>query len=122
MRSGRKIVTASSLKTCRGFRRSVLVLTAAVALGLTAMPAKADRHCEPTATERLNRLKVDPADVRKIDWVEIHRGVAGDVFIVRIDAWVSLYSCEGHVIIEMIPTECYVRQIWAKGECASVVP
>ena len=121
MRSGRKIVAASSLKTCRGFRRSVLVLTAAVALGLTAMPAKADRHCEPTATERLNRLNVDPADVRKIVWVEIHKGMGGDVVVERIDAWVSLYSCEGHVIIEITPW-CYVRQIWGKGECASVVP
>ncbi len=115
-------MTASSSKTYRGFCRAALVLTAVIALGLTAMPAKADRHCEPTVTERLNRLKVDPSDVRKIDWVDIHRGVLGDFMIVRSDAWVSLYSCEGHVIIEMIPTECYVRQIWGKGECASVVP
>jgi len=112
---------ASSSKACRGLCRSVLVLTAAIALGLTAMPAKAENHCEPTATERLNRLKVDPSDVRKIDWVEIHRGVADDFMMVRVDAWVSLYSCEGNVIIE-IDLSCYVRQIWGKGECASVVP
>ena len=114
-------MTASSLKTCRCLCRSVLVLTAAIALGLTAMPAKADRHCEPTATERLNRLKVDPSDVRKIDWVEIYKPKGYDVVIERIDAWVSLYSCEGHVIIEITPW-CYVRQIYGKGECASLVP
>ncbi len=114
-------MASSSLKTCRCLCRSVFVLTAALALGLTAMPAKADRHCEPTVTERLNRLKVDPSDVRKIDWVDIHRGVLGDFMIVRSDAWVSLYSCEGHVIIE-IDLWCSVRQIWGKGECASVVP
>ena len=111
-------MTASSLKTCRGFRRSVLVLTAAIALGLTAMPAKADQHCKPTATERLNRLNVDPADVRKIVWVEIYKARGT---IERIDAWVSLYSCKGNVVIEITPW-CYVRQVWGKGECASVVP
>ncbi len=115
-------MTSSSLKSCRCLCRSVLVLTAAIALGLTAMPAKAEYHCEPTATERLNRLKVDPSDVRKIDLVEVFGTRGPDVLIVRIDAWVSLYSCEGSVIIEMIPLRCSVRQIWGKGECASVVP
>ncbi len=114
-------MTSTSLKTCRCLCRSVLVLTAAIALGLTAMPAKAEYHCEPTATERLNRLKVDRSDVRKIDWVEIHKGMGGDVVIARIDAWVSLRSCEGRVVMEITPN-CYVRQIWGKGECASVVP
>ncbi len=114
-------MTSSSLKTCRCLCRSVLVLTAAIALGLTAMLAKAEYHCEPTATERLNRLKVDRSDVRKIEWVEIHKGMGGDVVIERIDAWVSLRSCEGHVVMEITPN-CYVRQIWGKGECASVVP
>ncbi len=115
-------MTSSSLKSRRCLCRSVLVLTAAIALGLTAMPAKADRHCEPTATERLNRLEVDPSDVRKIDLVEIYKAMGPDVLVARIDAWVKLYSCEGSVIIEMIPPRCYVRQIWGKGECASVVP
>ena len=113
-------MTASSLKTCRGLCRSVLVLTVAIALGLTAMPANADHDCEPTVTERLNRLKVNPSDVRKIDLVEIIRVVGDDEFVQRIDAWVSLRSCKGHVIIQMTP-HCFVRQIWGKGECASVV-
>ncbi len=113
-------MTASSLKTCRGLRRSVLVLTAAIALGLTAMPAKADHGCKPTVTERLNRLQVDPADVRKIDWVEKIKPKTDD-YVERIDAWVSLRSCEGHVVIEITP-HCYVRQVYGKGECASVVP
>ncbi len=111
----------SSSKTYRGFCRSALVLTAVLALGLTAMPAKADHDCSSTPTERLNRLKVDPSDVRKIEWVEIHKGRGDDVVIERIDAWVSLHSCEGHVVIEITP-HCYVRQVYGKGECASVVP
>ncbi len=111
-----------SLKTCRCLCRSVLVLTAAIALGLTAMPAEADHDCKPIVTERLNRLKVDPSDVRTIDLVEVFGTRRRDTHIARIDAWVSLYSCEGSVIIEMIPPRCYVRQIWGKGECASVVP
>ena len=115
-------MAASSLKTCRSLCCSVLVLTAAITLGLTAMPAKADHDCSSIPTEHLNRLKVDPSDVRKIDLVEVFGTRGPDVLIVRIDAWVSLYSCEGHVIIEMIPPRCYVRQIWGKGECASVVP
>lgn len=115
-------MASSSLKTCCCLCRSVLVLTAAIALGLTAMPAKAKIQCELTATERLNRLKVDPSDVRKIDLVEIYGARGPDVLIVRIDAWVSLNSCEGYVIIELIPPLCTVRQIWGKGECASVVP
>ncbi len=110
---------SSSLKTCRCLCRSVLVLTAAIALGLTAMPAKAEYHCEPTATERLNRLKVDPSDVRKIDWVEVIKPRTDD-YVERIDAWVSLRSCEGHVVME-ITIHCYVRQIYGRGECASVV-
>ncbi len=113
-------MAASSLKTCRGLCRSVLVLTAAIALGLTAMPAKAEYHCEPTATERLNRLKVDRSDVRKIDWVEKIKAKS-DEYVERIDAWVSLRSCEGHVVMEITP-HCYVSQIYGRGECASVVP
>ena len=114
-------MTASSLKSCRGLRRSVLVLTAVIALGLTAMPAKAEHNCRPTVTERLNRLKVDSADVRKIDWVEIVKSKGDDDYVERIDAWVSLRSCEGHVVMEMTP-HCFVRQIYGRGECASVVP
>ena len=114
-------MTASSLKTCRGLCRSVLVLTVAIALGLTAMPAKADHDCEPTVTERLNRLKVDPSDVRKIDWVEELRFKGDDEYVVRIDAWVSLHSCEGHVVIQMTP-HCFVPQVYGRGACASVVP
>ena len=96
----------------------IVLITGQLALALlTAMPARADHDCEPTSTERLNRLKVDPSDVRKIDWVEMirNRGVE------RIDAWVSLRSCKGHVVIQMTP-HCSVRQIYGRGECASVVP
>ncbi len=114
-------MTASSFKACRGLCRSVLVLTTAIALGLTAMPAEADHDCKPIVTERLNRLKVDPADVRKIDWVGIVESKGDDDYVMRIDAWVSLRSCEGQVVIEITPN-CYVRQIYGKGECASVVP
>ncbi len=63
-------MTASSSKTYRGFCRSALVLTAVIALGLTAMPAKADHDCKATVAERLDRLNVDPSDFLKIDWVE----------------------------------------------------
>ena len=114
-------MAASSLKTCRSLCCSVLVLTAAITLGLTAMPAKADHDCSSIPTEHLNRLKVDSSDVRKIDWVEIVKKKGDDDIIERIDAWVSLHSCEGHVVIEITP-HCYVRQVYGKGECASVVP
>ena len=112
-------MTASSPKTYRSFFCSALVLTAAMALNLTAVPAKADQDCGPTVTERLNHLKVDPADVRKIDWVEVIKPRTDD-YVERIDAWVSLRSCEGHVVME-ITIHCYVRQIYGRGECASVV-
>jgi hypothetical protein len=99
----------------------VLVLTVAIALGLLAVPAKADHDCGPTVTERLNRLNVDPSDVRKIDWVEEIRQKDDDEYVERIDAWVSLRSCKGHLVMEITP-HCYVRQIYGSGECASVVP
>ena len=112
---------ASSSKTYRGFCRSALVLTAVIALGLTAMPAKAEHDCKPTVAERLDRLNVDPSDVIKIDWVEEIRKKGDDEYVERIDAWVSLRSCKGHVVMEITP-HCYVRQIYGRGECASVVP
>ncbi len=98
----------------------IVLIAGQLALALlTAMPAKAEHDCEPTVTERLNRLNVDPSDVRKIDWLEETRG--DDEYVVRIDAWVSLRSCKGHVVIQMTP-HCFVPQVYGRGECASVVP
>ena len=64
---------------------------------------------------------MDPSDVRKIDWAEEIRKVGDDAYVVRIDAWVSLRSCKGDVVIQMTP-HCFVPQVYGRGECASVVP
>ena len=110
--------------TRRTFLNKSLTALGAVLAGavdLTAMPAKAEHDCKPTVTERLNRLNVDPSDVRKIDWVEVIKVGGDDEFVKRIDAWVSLRSCKGYVVIQMTP-HCFVSQVYGRGECASVVP
>ena len=90
--------------------KSIVAVGFGLALALlTAMPAKADHDCKPIVAERLNRLNVE---IRK---------KGNDEYVERIDAWISLRSCEGHVVMEITP-HCYVRQIYGRGECASVVP
>ena len=88
-----------------------------VALALLTTPAEAARaYCEGTVTERLDRLKVDPSDVRSI-YYDLQRQTRGDNDrVVGILAWVRLRSCKGYLVIDM-SVRCRVRQVYGRGEC-----
>ncbi len=67
-------------------------------------------------TERLDRLKVDPSDVRSI-YYDLQRQTRGDNHrVVGILAWVRLRSCKGYLVIDM-SVRCRVRQVYGRGEC-----
>jgi len=90
----------------------------AVALVLLAvLPAEAAQsYCKATVSERLDRLNVDPSDIRGIFYdVQRNRGRSSDR-VVNILAWVSLQSCKGSLIIDLSP-RCSVRQVYGRGEC-----
>ena len=97
--------------------KSFVTLGLALVL-LGGTPAEAARtYCEATVSERLDRLNVDPADVRGI-FYDVQRQAGRDndrVF--RILAWVSLRSCRGKLVIDMSPT-CRIRQVYGRGECS----
>ncbi len=86
------------------------------AISTITAPAKAtDFSCKATATERLNRLNVEPSDIRKISCIEVRRGDRDDR-VVGITAWVSLRSCTGNLVIDMA-RHGRVRQVYGRGEC-----
>jgi hypothetical protein len=91
-------------------------LSAALIL-LAVLPAEAAQsYCEATVSERLDRLNVDPSDIRGIYYdVQRHRGRNIDR-VVSILAWVSLQSCKGSLVVDLSP-RCRVRQVYGRGAC-----
>ncbi len=97
---------------------SSLGIGVAVALVLLAvLPAEAAQsYCKATVSEHLDRLNVDPSDIRGIYYdVQRNRGRNSDR-VVNILAWVSLRSCNGSLVIDLSP-RCRVRQVYSRGEC-----
>ncbi len=89
---------------------------ALVLLGGTPAEA-AQTYCEATVSEHLDRLNVDPADVRGIFYdVQRHTSRNNDR-VVGILAWVSLQSCKGYLVINM-SRHCTVRQVYGRGACS----
>ena len=87
------------------------------AIGTIATPTEAaGRSCEATVTERLDRLNVEPSDVRSISCMKDIRGGRDGGRVVGITAWVSLRSCEGSVVIDM-SRHGRVRQVYGRGAC-----
>ncbi len=86
-------------------------------LGTIAAPAEAaGSSCEAAVTERLNRLNVEPSDVRRISClVERSSGRDGGR-VIGITAWVSLHSCQGNLVIDM-SRHGRVRQVYGRGDC-----
>ncbi len=66
---------------------------------LSGTPAEAARNsCEATVAERLDRLNVDRADVRGVNY-DVQRRTRGDnERVVGILAWVRLRSCKGYLV------------------------
>ena len=90
-----------------------------IGLGLGLMigaPADAARNpCKATVAERLERLNVDPSDIRKIDYVAV-RGNREGGQLIGFEAWVSLRSCRGNLVVNM-SRHCRIRQVYGRGEC-----
>ncbi len=96
--------------------RSVVMIGFALALTMGAPAEAAQKPCEATVAERLDRLNVEPSDTRGISYVPIHGGGRDNSRVVGILAWVSLQSCRGGVVIDMT-RHCQVRQVYGRGAC-----
>jgi hypothetical protein len=84
---------------------------------LTVHPAgAAQTYCEPRVSERLDRLDVDPSDIRSIFYDLQRRSGRDNDRVVRILAWVSLHSCKGYVIVDLSP-HCTIREVYGRGDC-----
>ncbi len=96
--------------------KSALMTAIALALVIAA-PAEATQHdCEAVVAQRLDRLNVDPSDIRKIFYIPIYRFMADDEELIGYEAWVSFHSCRGNLVIDM-SLICRVRQVYGRGEC-----
>ncbi len=93
-----------------------LIAVIAAISTITAPAEAADSACKATVTERLNRLNVEPSDIRKISCIEVRRTSRGGDRVVGILAWVSLRSCTGNLVIDM-SRHGRVRQVYGRGEC-----
>ena len=97
---------------------SALRIGLALALVLLAvLPAEAARtYCKATVSERLDRLNVDPSDIRGIYYDVQRQSSRNNDRVVGILAWVSLYSCKGYLVVDL-SRHCTVRQVYGRGEC-----
>lgn len=98
---------------------SALRIGLALALVLFAvLPAEAAQtYCGARVGERLDRLKVSPSDIRGIFYDVQRRSSRNHDLVVGILAWVSLYSCNGYLVVDL-SRHCTVRQVYGRGECS----
>ncbi len=88
-----------------------------VGLNTIATPAEAaGSACEAAVTERLDRLNIEPADVRNISCLAKRRGGRDGGRVVGITAWVSLHSCQGNLVIDM-SRHGQSREVYSRGAC-----
>ena len=66
--------------------------------------------------ERLDHLNVDPSDIRKIDYVPVRRFSRENTQLIGFEAWVSLQSCKGNLVINL-SKRCRIRDVYGRGEC-----
>ena len=71
-------------------------------------------NCETVVADRLARLNVDMADVRKIVYA-VQRRSGEFSKAIGIEAWVNFHSRRGSLVIDM-STQCRVRQVYTHGE------
>ncbi len=93
-----------------------LIAVIAAISTITAPAEATDFSCKATATERLNRLNVEPSDIRKISCIEVRHIGRNNDRVVGIRAWVILRSCTGNLVIDMA-RHGRVRQVYGRGEC-----
>ncbi len=95
--------------------------TVIVGLGISLMiggvaDAAARSQCKAAVAERLDELNVDAADIRKISTVVQHSSHREGGPPTGYEAWVSLSSCKGNLVIKL-SKRCRVRQVYGRGEC-----
>ena len=96
--------------------KCAVIIGLGVGLMISA-PADAARNpCEATVAERLERLNVDPSDIRRIDYVPVRRFSRDNTRVIGFEAWVSLRSCRGNLVVNM-SRHCRIRQVYGRGEC-----
>ena len=96
--------------------RSVVTIGFALALTMGAPAEAARKYCEAAVAERLERLNVEPSDIRGISYVQERGGGQDGGRVVGFSAWVSLKSCRGSLVIDM-SRQCRVRQVYGRGAC-----
>jgi len=82
--------------------------------GLSA-PAVA-APCEKTVAAQLERLQIDPDNVRDIAYQRRIRTSRNGAHIVGYEAWVGLANCRGSLVIGM-SRRCRVKQVYSRGDC-----
>ena len=91
-----------------------------IGLGLSLMvgsPAEAARSpCKAAMAERLDALNVDRSDIRKISYVVLHSSHREGGPMIGSEAWVSLQSCQGNLVINL-SKRCRIRDVYGRGEC-----
>ncbi len=96
--------------------KSALMTGIALALVMAA-PAEATQHeCQEVVAQRLDRLDVDAADIRKINYIRIYQYSRAGEKLIGFEAWVGLHSCRGSLVVDM-NRHCRVRQVYGRGEC-----
>ena len=72
--------------------------------------------CEAIVAERLDRLNVDPSDIRKIHHMAAHAANRESARKTGYEAWVSLRSCKGNLVVKM-SLRCKIRDVYGHGDC-----
>ncbi|MCB2100636.1 MAG: hypothetical protein KDE22_07185 [Rhodobacterales bacterium] len=101
----------------------VLALAASLALAAPLSPARAGmplnvgtfEPCGDKAQAVLADLKVDPADIRLVDYVTQY-DARPNHRVIGYEAFVSFKSCPGNLVIDM-NRDCHVRQVYTRGDC-----
>lgn len=96
--------------------KSAVMIGLALGLMIGAPAAAARDHCKAAVAERLERLNVEPSDIRGISYVVERGGGRDSSRVVGISAWVSLLSCKGNLVVDM-SRHCRIRQVYGRGEC-----
>jgi hypothetical protein len=98
-------------------RLATSLALAAVLAALAAPPSlAAGNACQAAVSEHLERMKIDTGDVRTISVSARTRSRRGGNRVIGIDAWVSLESCRGSLVMRM-SRSCRLKEVYSRGEC-----
>ncbi len=88
-----------------------------LAAGLTATtPALAETEpCQTVAAKRLEGLGIAAAEVKNISMIQIVNNPEFGM-ITEWQAWATLLSCPGNVVIKLTP-RCRVKEAYTRGGC-----